>query len=435
MAKMKHLSLLWGLIVLAIEVRSERPIRITTVVGSAPFVMDEFGNGTLTGFCVDLVKEMAQGAGGQLKKELKYQGCYEDRNQRMLNVRNPDMPRDNSPQVCGNLCYEKGFNYVGLQNKRECFCGNKMRNYAKKPDRDCDQRCPGNSSQACGGYWRQNIWEWKEVGKFGFNYEFQINPEGSYGSKVELANGSSFWAGMIGDLVNSRKGWHWDGMGWADAAIADLTMTKERMEVVDFTVPFMNTGVSILYSKVGQLANAVYSIEDLLSNPGINFGWVEGGSTHAFLSSSTVPTIRRIWQKANRELMPTNKAGMERVLNGNGNFAFLMEQKSIEYYTGKNCQLTQIGDLLNERNYAIALPKGYTEIAPILANMNNALMTLQQNGKLKALKNKWWGGNGSCDDQTHQNGQNMWGIQIPQKMAQQLRTLLLNIMKPPRDQM
>ena len=56
--------------------------------------------------------------------------------------------------------------------------------------------------------------------------------------------------------------------------------------------------------------------------------------------------------------MPTNKAGMERVLNGNGNFAFLMEQKSIEYYTGKNCELTQIGDLLNERNYAIALPKG-----------------------------------------------------------------------------
>ena len=74
-------------------------------------------------------------------------------------------------------------------------------------------------------------------------------------------------------------------------------------------------------------------------------------------------------------------------------------------------------------------------MAPILANMNNALMTLQQNGKLKALKNKWWGGNGSCDDQTHQKGQNMWGIHIPQKMAQQLRTLLLNIMKPPRDQM
>ena len=70
-----------------------------------------------------------------------------------------------------------------------------------------------------------------------------------------------------------------------------------------------------------------------------------------------MPTVRRIWQKANRELKPTNKAGMERVLNGNGNFAFLMEQKSIEYYTGKNCQLTQIGDLLNERNYAIALPK------------------------------------------------------------------------------
>ena len=42
----------------------------------------------------------------------------------------------------------------------------------------------------------------------------------------------------------------------------------------------------------------------------------------------------------------------------NGTFAFIMEQKSLEYYTRNNCGLTQIGGLLNERNYAIAMAKG-----------------------------------------------------------------------------
>ena len=49
----------------------------------------------------------------------------------------------------------------------------------------------------------------------------------------------------------------------------------------------------------------------------------------------------------------------------NGKFAFLMEQKSLEYYTQNNCELTQIGGLLNDRNYAIAMAKGklnYNEI-------------------------------------------------------------------------
>ena len=42
----------------------------------------------------------------------------------------------------------------------------------------------------------------------------------------------------------------------------------------------------------------------------------------------------------------------------NGTFAFIMEQKSLEYYTQNNCGLTQIGGLLNERYYAIAMAKG-----------------------------------------------------------------------------
>ena len=35
----------------------------------------------------------------------------------------------------------------------------------------------------------------------------------------------------------------------ADLAIADLTITYEREQAVDFSMPFMNLGISILYKK------------------------------------------------------------------------------------------------------------------------------------------------------------------------------------------
>lgn len=44
---------------------------------------------------------------------------------------------------------------------------------------------------------------------------------------------------MIGEIIN----------GDADMAIADLTITPLREEVVDFTYPFMATGITILYKR------------------------------------------------------------------------------------------------------------------------------------------------------------------------------------------
>merc|ERR1712242_65116 len=353
----------------------------------------------------------------------------------------------------------------------------------------------------------------QEIGKVaGIAYKLQTPSDGKY----EKIISSGDWNGMIGDLINER----------ADIALADLTINKDRMDAVDFSVPFMNTGVSILYTKSGQIANGIYSVEDMLRNSSnIKFGWVKGGSTHQFLSTSTVPTMRQIWRRHAHATLNSNKDGMERVMRDNGTFAFLMEQKSLEYYTQNNCGLVQIGGLLNERNYAIAMAKGknlkykptkvwkdkvgacikgrnnrashgwrgsslanckktcedetsfncrsidyasnegichwnednkasagrdyqerchapyyiYSELVqenqelPLLPKINEALMTMQQSGKLQELKDKWWGGNSTCgDNQPRQNGQNMWGIQIPQSLAQQLRTLLMNIMKPPR---
>ena len=52
----------------------------------------------------------------------------------------------------------------------------------------------------------------------------------------------------------------------------------------------------------------------------------------------------------------SSKAGVERVKNGG--YAYLMESTGIEYELERNCELTQIGGLLDHKSYGIALQPG-----------------------------------------------------------------------------
>ncbi|XP_015599874.1 glutamate receptor ionotropic, kainate 2 isoform X2 [Cephus cinctus] len=69
-----------------------------------------------------------------------------------------------------------------------------------------------------------------------FQYVFELVPDGNYGSLDKKTNE---WDGLIKRLLDHA----------ADLAICDLTITYERESVVDFTMPFMHLGISILYSK------------------------------------------------------------------------------------------------------------------------------------------------------------------------------------------
>ena len=60
-----------------------------------------------------------------------------------------------------------------------------------------------------------------------FKFEFQLEPDGSYGS---YKNGQ--WTGMIKQLRSQN----------ADMAIIDMSITSIWQTAVDFTMPYMNTG-------------------------------------------------------------------------------------------------------------------------------------------------------------------------------------------------
>ena len=54
----------------------------------------------------------------------------------------------------------------------------------------------------------------------------------------------------------------------------------------------------------------------------------------------------------------SNNEGVSRVMESDGQYAFLMESNSIQYQIERNCELIQIGGLLDSKGYGIAFTPG-----------------------------------------------------------------------------
>ena len=168
---------------------------------------------------------------------------------------------------------------------------------------------------------------------------------------------------------------------------------------------------------VERMESPIESAEDLAKQTKIKYGCLESGSTRAFFRDSKSPTFARM--KAFMEsqndppvFMESNHAGVQRVLDSDGSYAFLMESNSIQYQTERNCDLIQVGKLLDSKGYGIAFTPGIVctirtlmikfDISGSLYRVpiSSAILQLQEAGRLHVLKNRWWKqkrGGGKCD--------------------------------------
>uniref|UniRef100_A0A6I8PEY9 Glutamate receptor n=1 Tax=Ornithorhynchus anatinus TaxID=9258 RepID=A0A6I8PEY9_ORNAN len=67
-----------------------------------------------------------------------------------------------------------------------------------------------------------------------FSYDLYLVTNGKHGKKVR-----GVWNGMIGEVYYRR----------ADMAIGSLTINEERSEIIDFSVPFVETGISVMVAR------------------------------------------------------------------------------------------------------------------------------------------------------------------------------------------
>uniref|UniRef100_A0A7M4ED52 Glutamate receptor n=1 Tax=Crocodylus porosus TaxID=8502 RepID=A0A7M4ED52_CROPO len=86
----------------------------------------------------------------------------------------------------------------------------------------------------------------------GIKYKLSIVGDGKYGARDPE---TKIWNGMVGELVYGR----------ADIAVAPLTITLVREEVIDFSKPFMSLGISIMIKKPQKSKPGVFSFLDPLA--------------------------------------------------------------------------------------------------------------------------------------------------------------------------
>ena len=64
----------------------------------------------------------------------------------------------NTIEICKKLCFEKGYQYAGVEYSKECFCGNNCPKKIAPRQTDCNMDCSGDRSQKCGGGNRLNVY-------------------------------------------------------------------------------------------------------------------------------------------------------------------------------------------------------------------------------------------------------------------------------------
>lgn len=353
------------------------------------------------------------------------------------------------------------------------------------------------------------------AGMVGFNYEIEVEESGRYGNYNHT---TGEWDGLV-KVVAEKK---------ADLAVGSMTINYARESVIDFTKPFMNLGVSILFKiptsqptrlfsfmnplaveiwlyvlaayvlvsftmfvmarfspyewnnphpcntendvvenqfslnnsfwfitgtllrqgsglnpkaastrivggiwwfftliiissytanlaaflTVERMITPIESAEDLADQNDIEYGTLEGGSTMAFFRDSKIETYQKMWRymesKRPSVFVPTIEEGVRRVLEGN--YAFLMESTMLDYTIQRNCNLTQVGGLLNSNSYGIATPIG----SPWRDKISLAILELQEKGVIQMLYSKWWKNTGDVcnrDDKNKDSKANALGVE------------------------
>ncbi|KAL3237650.1 hypothetical protein MRX96_048174 [Rhipicephalus microplus] len=221
----------------------------------------------------------------------------------------------------------------------------------------------------------------------GFRYRLKLVRDGAYGTRDSQGR----WNGIMRELVEME----------ADLAIGDLTITSEREESVDFTMPFHDVGsqhtlqgdrpeafpallpVSVFGGCVAlcrwgvrrrqlqrasslllggsspscwfpsytanlaafltkeRLHSPIQSAEDLAKQSAVRYGCVRSGSTHALFKEWRHETYEMMWHAMKEDMVSSIAEGLGRVERGG--YALLMESTSIEYVVRRRCQLKQIG--------------------------------------------------------------------------------------------
>ncbi|XP_070159838.1 glutamate receptor ionotropic, kainate 2 isoform X2 [Polyergus mexicanus] len=163
---------------------------------------------------------------------------------------------------------------------------------------------------------------------------------------------------------------------------------------------------------VERMITPIENAADLAEQTEIPYGTLEGGSTKTFFRDSKIGIYQKMWRfmesKTPSVFVQSYEEGIKRVLEGD--YAFLMESTMLDYAVQRDCNLTQIGGLLDSKGYGIATPKG----SPWRDKISLAILELQEKGVIQILYDKWWKNTGDVcnrDEKNKESKANALGVE------------------------
>ena len=149
--------------------------------------------------------------------------------------------------------------------------------------------------------------------------------------------------------------------GKADLAAAGITITEDRKKNVDFSIPYVKTGIVVISKKSNPF-------KDVSQLKGKKIG-VQGGTT------SETYVLEQLKQEPDRSRSPAEACAALK----SGRVEFVIA----DIDPAKNCVKgepdLQLSDFITSEEYAVAIRKGQPEL---LAAINATITELKANGKL-----------------------------------------------------
>ncbi|CAH1772269.1 unnamed protein product [Owenia fusiformis] len=223
------------------------------------------------------------------------------------------------------------------------------------------------------------------------------------------------WSGMIGEVLGDSGVIQEVLRGKADMAAGPLLITKYRKMDVDFSMPFMRFGYSIVFKDSPQFKNII-SLEGLLNmtKAGVTddvnntirdivFNYLHhdtivGGLMEHMYKNEKQNVLKQLWAYMSREqvLKPSKilvddiNVALKRIRDDG--VIMIMETPSAEYITEslpcdlRSIRITDVGTNWTEYAYGFATEPS----SPLQMDLNQALSMLEFSGELQLLRERWW---------------------------------------------
>lgn len=161
-----------------------------------------------------------------------------------------------------------------------------------------------------------------------------------------------------------------------DAAVAAITIRPDRQEVVDFTTPYMKSGLSLIVKKGG----SVTKLEDLKGKTIVAKQGTTGLKKAQELAAKYGAKVK-VLQDDTALYLDVEAGNSDATINDFSSAAYKVK------VDGDKSKLAIIGDKLTGEDYGIAVTKGNKEV---LDKFNHGLQALKDSGEYDQIMQKYF---------------------------------------------